>query len=64
MNPYIIETLSRYQLEELRAAAAILGQVRAATAPRPLRVALGLALIRIGTWTLGPTHRRLAPRTS
>jgi hypothetical protein len=64
MNPYIVETLSRYQLEEMRADAAILGQVRAVRPPRPLRVTLGLALIRIGTWALGPTHRRLAPRTS
>jgi hypothetical protein len=64
MNPYIVETLSRYQLEQMRADAAILGQVRAVRPPQPLRVMLGLALIRIGTWTLGPTHRRLAPRPS
>jgi hypothetical protein len=59
MNAYVIETLSRYQLAERHAAAEVMSQVRAAAPPRrPLRVTLGLALIRVGTWALGPRDRR------
>jgi len=65
MNPYVMEALAQHQLEALRADAAVLSQVRAATPPRPpLRVTLGLALIRVGTWTLGQAHRPLAPGRS
>jgi hypothetical protein len=65
MNSYAIEVLARYQLEERHARAAQFHRARAAAGPRrPLRVALGLALIRVGTWALGPGHRTLAPRPS
>lgn len=61
LNPYVLETLSRCQLEELRAGAAVRSQLQEAARPRqPLRVTLGLALIRAGTWALGPTHDPLA----
>ncbi len=61
LNAYVMETLSRYQLEELRAGAAVRSQLREAARPRkPLRVTVGLALIRVGTWALGPTRRPLA----
>jgi hypothetical protein len=65
MNSYAIEVLARYQLQERHASAARFHRARAAAGPRrPLRVALGLALIRVGTWALGPGHRPLAPRPS
>jgi hypothetical protein len=64
MNPYLIEALSRAQLAEWRAAAERYGQLQAAAPPRrPLRVALGLALIRLGTWAAG-TRPSLAARAS
>jgi hypothetical protein len=65
MNSYAIEALARTHLAELRAAAEHHDLARAATGPgRPLRVTLGLMLIRIGTWALGSAHRPLAPRLS
>jgi hypothetical protein len=61
MNSYAIELIARQQIAERHAGAARHEMVRAATRPRrPLRIAIGLALIRLGTWALGPTHRRLA----
>jgi hypothetical protein len=60
MNAYVMEVLSRHQLEELRAGAERQSQLREIAPARPLRVTLGLALIRLGTWALGPSHRRLA----
>jgi hypothetical protein len=46
-------------------AAALRRQLQTTGAARqPIRVTLGLALIRLGTWALGSAHRRLAPRTS
>jgi hypothetical protein len=63
LNPYVMETLTRYRLEELRAGAELRGRLRAgAAAPRPLRVSLGLALIRVGTWVVGDGRRALRPR--
>jgi hypothetical protein len=60
LNPYVMEALSRYQLEELRAGAAVRSQLQEAARSRPtLRVTLGLALIRVGTWALGPAHHPL-----
>ena len=65
MNSYAIEALARHQIEELYATAARLHQARAAAGPRrSLRVALGLALIRLGTRALGSGRRTLAPRAS
>ncbi len=61
MNGYALELMARQQIAERHAGAALHEMVRAA-APRrrSLRVALGLALIRLGTWTLGRTQRRVA----
>jgi hypothetical protein len=65
MNEYLIEQMVGLRLSELHAAAARADLARrAAPARSPVRVALGLALIRLGKWTLGPGHRRLASRTS
>ena len=65
MNSYVVEALSRDRLAELRAGAARHRQLLvAAPVRRPLRVVLGLVLIRLGTWTLGSAHRPLAPRAS
>jgi hypothetical protein len=65
MNPYVIEMVAHHQLAELRAGAELQSQLRAAAAPRrPLRVTLGLALIRAGTWTIGRALQSPAPRTS
>lgn len=61
LNLYTMEALARYQLEELRAGADVRSQLQeAARWRRPLRVALGLTLIRLGTWALGPTRHPLA----
>ena len=61
MNGYALELMVRQQIAERHAGAASYEMARAATTPRrPLRIAVGLALIRLGTWTLGRTHRRLA----
>jgi hypothetical protein len=61
LNSYVIEALSRYQLEELRAEAAVRSHLREAAHPRPpVRVTLGLALIRVGTWVVGSTRHPLA----
>ena len=65
MNGYALEALVRVHLAELRAAAEDHDRARAAAGPgRPLRVTLGLMLIRLGTWALGSAHRTLAPRPS
>jgi hypothetical protein len=64
LNSYVIEALSHDRLAELRAGAELHHRLRAAAPPdRPLRVRLGLALIRVGTWAVGP-DRALAPRAS
>lgn len=61
MNMYLHEQLARDRLDDARAIAArnalvrTLGPVR-----RPVRVALGLALIRAGHWVAGRTPRRTA----
>lgn len=60
MNLYALEVMVHQQIAERHAGAVSYELARAATTPRrPLRVAVGLALIRLGTWTLGSTHRRL-----
>lgn len=65
MNEYLVGKMVGLRLSELHAAAARADLVRRAGPPRPpVRVALGLALIRLGRWTLGSGHRRLASRTS
>lgn len=61
MNIYSLELMARQQIAERHASAARLEMLRAAAPPRrPLRIAIGLALIRLGNRALGPTHRRLA----
>jgi hypothetical protein len=64
LNIYVMEAIARQELAERRISAMREGLARAAARPRrPVRLALGLALIRLGTLTLGP-HRPLAPRAS
>jgi hypothetical protein len=54
MNMYLEEWLARDRLDEARALAARLALVRGlASARRPVRVAVGLALIRTGHWVAG-----------
>jgi hypothetical protein len=54
VNLYVLEALSRDRLAELRAGAEAHGCAQAAArARRPIRVSLGLALIRLGTWATG-----------
>ena len=63
MNEYLIEKMVGERISDMQTAAVRWNA--AARAPRrPLRVRLGLALIRLGHWALGPAHRRLAPHTS
>ena len=64
MNEYLIEKMVGERISEMHAAA-LRWHLPAKWAPRrPLRVRLGLTLIRLGHWTLGSAHRPLAPRTS
>jgi|RhiMethySRZTD1v2_1073278.scaffolds.fasta_scaffold401403_3 hypothetical protein len=65
LNAYALEAMTQQRLEELRVYAEQHELVRALARPRrPLRVALGLTLIRVGTWTLGRDANTLAPRLS
>ena len=63
MNMYLDEQLVKERMDEARAMAAqqalilSLGPVR-----RPVRVAVGHALIRIGHWVAGRAPRRAQPR--
>ena len=65
MNEYLIEHMVSGRLSDLHEAAQRqrLARLGAPTGGH-LRVALGLALIRLGTWALGPAHRPHASRTS
>jgi hypothetical protein len=61
MNDYALELMARQQIAERHAGAARREMARpAAPARRPLRITIGLALIRLGTRALGPAHRGLA----
>lgn len=54
MNEYALAVLARCRLAEMRAQAARLNQIRAASPmSRRLQVALGHALIRLGNLLLG-----------
>jgi len=59
MNAYVEEQLVREKLAEARAMAAREAVVRALRPlNRPIRVVLGLALIRVGHWLAGRQPRR------
>lgn len=59
MNTHLDLQLARERLDEARAAAARSALVRSLRpARRPVRVAVGLALIRIGHWLAGRAPRR------
>jgi hypothetical protein len=59
MNPQMEEVVARQRLEEARAEAArwaLIRQLR--PAQRPMRVAVGFALIKVGHWVAGRAPRR------
>ena len=59
MNTYVEEQLVRERLDEARAFAAQQALIRSLRpARRPVRVALGMALIRTGHWVAGRAPRR------
>jgi len=59
MDMYVEEQLVRARLDEARALAAQFALVRSLRpVRRPVRVALGLALIRAGHWVAGRAPRR------
>ena len=64
MNPQLEEQVARQKLDEARAEAARWALVRSLRpARRPIRVTVGLALIKAGHWVAGRAPRRVeAPR--
>ena len=59
MNSYLDEQLVRERIDEARALAARLALIRSLRPfRRPARVALGLALIRVGHWMAGREPRQ------
>ncbi len=59
MNIYLDEELVRDRIDEARALAARQALIRSLRpVRRPVRVALGLALIRVGHWMAGRAPRR------
>jgi hypothetical protein len=61
MNPQLEEQVARQKLDEARAEAARLALVRSLRpARRPVRVTVGLALIKAGHWVAGRAPRRVA----
>jgi hypothetical protein len=64
MNEYLIEKMVGERIAEMQATATRWQQLARGAMRRPLRVKLGLALIRLGHWAVGPAHRPLAPRPS
>ena len=59
MHTYLDEQLVRERLDEARAFAARLALVRGLRPiRRPLRVAVGLFLVRVGHWVAGRAPRR------
>ena len=59
MNVFLDEQLVRERIEEARAIAAQQALIRGLRpVPGPVRVALGLALIRVGHWVAGREPRR------
>ena len=58
MNVFLDEQLVRERMEEARAMAAQQALIRGLRpGPGPVRVALGLALIRVGHWVAGRAPR-------
>lgn len=54
LNTYLAEALARQRLDEARAQAARRAVIRSLRpVPKPLRVSLGLVLIRTGRWLAG-----------
>lgn len=53
LNEYLAECLVKERLAEARAAAARSALLRDLPPRRPIRIALGLGLVRIGRWILG-----------
>ena len=63
MNMYLDEQLVKERMDEARAMAAQQALVLSlGPARRPVRVAVGHALIRIGHWIAGRAPRRTQPR--
>ena len=60
-NEYLVECLVKERLAEARAAAARNTLARSLPPRRPARVALGLALVRVGRWILGPDPEHAGP---
>lgn len=56
MNEYVMHLLVKERMEEARAFGARRARARSLRPPRrPIRVYLGLGLVRIGHWMLGQT---------
>jgi hypothetical protein len=65
MNEYTLEILARDRLAELRADADVRARARAVRTPhRPVRVMLGLLLMRMGRHLLGGRRTRVAASAS
>jgi hypothetical protein len=63
MNAHLHEMLVKERLDEARATAARLALLRALRPARqPLRVVVGLALIRVGRWLAGRAPRSAGAR--
>jgi hypothetical protein len=61
MNPQLEEQVARQRLEEARAEAAHWALLRSLRpARRPMRVTVGLALIKAGHWVAGRAPRRVS----
>ncbi len=59
MNPQVEEQMVRQRLDEARAEAARQALLRhLGPARRPIRVAVGFALIKVGQWVAGRAPRR------
>jgi len=64
MNEYLVDRLVHIRMSEMHEAAARRSLVSSARRRTGVRVTLGLALIRLGRWALGPARRPLASHSS
>ncbi|MGH7332856.1 MAG: hypothetical protein ACREKS_08960, partial [Candidatus Rokuibacteriota bacterium] len=65
MNDWILGSLVRQRLDEIRTESRWAALAAASRPPRhPLRAMLGLALIRIGRWALGSESRSTGRRSA